>query len=444
MKSTNKKTFCLPILIFILTVVACLILKVLAFSIPSEIVKKNVEKSQITIENTGDYPILAMWNSSYEWIDKGWNISDFYTEWMMVNVAYNVESDHPLKSSMLNTRIMSDTSNASLSLLNDMNSAYTLQDIDNPVQYWLGSAAIIRILLYFYDYSQILTLLHFMFGLLIFLTSICLYRRTQSIGTSMAFILALYCISATTVSFSFTYGMVFIVAFLFIIVICNYCSDLSNGPILFLVVGTITAFIDWMSTPSVTCTLPLAVFIVITYDTTSFSVKDMVFKRLLNIINCGMSWCIGYAGMLMSKWFFSMIFTNENIIQIVQKRVLADSGVEISNKIQYYFEILNNYFKMLTSYKLNLNWIWCVIIIITIIGFLWKVCSQTSYSLYIELLIISIVPFIWPIVLMWHSHEHYWFTYRNLVVTIFVGFELFIYTLMEVRKQLLKAKSSKL
>lgn len=184
MKSTNKKTFCLPILIFILTVVACLILKVLAFSIPSEIVKKNVEKSQITIENTGDYPILAMWNSSYEWIDKGWNISDFYTEWMMVNVAYNVESDHPLKSSMLNTRIMSDTSNASLSLLNDMNSAYTLQDIDNPVQYWLGSAAIIRILLYFYDYSQILTLLHFMFGLLIFLTSICLYRRTQSIMVS--------------------------------------------------------------------------------------------------------------------------------------------------------------------------------------------------------------------------------------------------------------------
>lgn len=431
----NKNSMKTSLVIFSVTVFLCLLFKVFAFSMPSAVVKKNVEKSQITIESTGDYPILSMLNASYEWTDKGWNISDFYTEWMMLNVAYNANSNHPLKAAMLNTRIMSDTSNASASLLHSMNSEKISGTIDQPIQYWLGSAAIMRLLLCFYDYSQILTLLQVIFWLLFSLSCIYLYRRVNDLKTVIAYVLSLMSVLLPVTSLSFTYGMVFCVVFISIILISKYCYDLSSISNFFLVIGIITAYVDWMSTPSITCTLPLTICILITYN--SSADNEQLFnelKRLWNIVKCGINWCIGYAGMLISKWIFSMLFTDEDIIGIVQERVMSDTGVEIENKIQYYLETLGNYSKMLLTYKLRFNWIWYVMITIILIGVIWDLYLKTFFSLYIELLIIAIVPFIWPIVLMWHSHEHYWFTYRNLVVTVFIVFELAFTTIVRKSK----------
>ena len=43
-----------------------------------------------------------------------------------------------------------------------------------------------------------------------------------------------------------------------------------------------------------------------------------------------------------------------------------------------------------------------------------------------KIIAIGLVPFLWAVVFLWYCHEHYWFTYRSPVGTVFVILELAI------------------
>lgn len=408
------------IIIFILVVLGCTIFKIIAFALPTSIVKSNVEKSRITIQNTGDYPAVAELNGDGDWSDAAWNQSDFFTEWLLVNTVYNVDSKHPVQSAMLNTRVFTDTSSPANSLLLNIDaSEYSEYDlVENPIQYWFGGAAFLRVCLTFGDYSQTLTFVQIIAIITMVGSILAIYKRTMDFKVWFSYVLALLMVSVVTVTYSFNFSITFIISFVAIIYICQTQRELSALEMPFLVIGMLTAYCDWLSTPSITCTLPLAIAIVVCETTEEGSSG----KDLLTVIKIGISWCIGYLGMICSKWVISGILTQENIVLIVKQRILSDVGVEIDNKFGYYLEILKRYFNMLLTNKLNVNWLWVGVGVVVIFYLFFTLHDEKKLLRNIEISIIALVPFVWAIVFLWHCHEHFWFTYRNLVVTIFVAF----------------------
>lgn len=408
MKNRIKK----EVIVFLIIVLGCTFFKVLACALPTSVIQNRIKQSRITIENTGDYPTISEFNGAGEWIDAAWNQSDFFTEWLLVNTAYNVDSNHPLRSAMLNTRLFTDTSSPANSLLYNMDIDEEQSDnYENPIQYWFGSVAIIRFLLLFYDYSQILTLFQIITLILAGTSLVLVYKKTNDIKVILSYMLSLVVVSAFTVTFSITFSITFDIAFLSIIYLCCTKRKINELNIPFLIIGMLTAYFDWLSTPSITCTLPLLIVIILE--------KNEKRKNFLDIICNGVNWCLGYMGMIISKWIISSFITQESILEIVKGRIVSDIGADVDNKIIYYLECILNYGKMLITYKMHMNWIWVIAFVILVVGILLERKEKNFIIFQMKLLLIGGVPFLWAAVFLWHSHEHFWFTYRNLIPTIF-------------------------
>lgn len=419
------KTHCKGIvrlaIIFASVVVFCTLFKVFACSLSSERVKRNIENSRILIQINGDYPAVPAVNNSWEWRDRGMTIIDYYTEWMVINAAYNVDSDHPLKSAMQNDKVVLDYTSTQKNLLYAIDNENVDEYMTDSVQYWMGSLSIIRILLYFFDYSQVIILFQCMFFISLGCCCISIYKKCGN-KVFIPFLVSLLSVYVLTTSFMFHYGIVFIISFISIIYTCNKCNKLSDMYSVLLVSGMLTAYFDWMSTPSVSCTLPLVVMILITYDK-EITVKNWI-KRLFEIVKCGICWCIGYAGMQFSKWIISAIVLDTNVWDIVRMRILADTGVPDGvNAAEFYLDTLNKSFDMFITGKLGMQWVWIIVAVVIIIGILINIyLKSNTIKGCLEITILAIVPFAWSRVFMWFTNEHYWFTYRNFLITIFVIF----------------------
>ncbi len=45
------------------------------------------------------------------------------------------------------------------------------------------------------------------------------------------------------------------------------------------------------------------------------------------------------------------------------------------------------------------------------------------------------IPFVWTGVFQWHSHEHFWFTYRTFLSTAFAVCSIIFYSLAQMKNQ---------
>ena len=65
-------------------------------------------------------------------------------------------------------------------------------------------------------------------------------------------------------------------------------------PIYFCGIGMLTSYMDFLTYPVVTFGLPMIIVVVLA--------QEGILEKLKKIIVCGISWCVGYAGMWGGKW----------------------------------------------------------------------------------------------------------------------------------------------
>ena len=130
---------------------------------------------------------------------------------------------------------------------------------------------------------------------------ICLFRKEQK-ALSVTYALAFLLVNGGFALNCLEYGFIFLLVPMTILVLLLLGGEQKDTMVaqIFMIVGMLTAFFDFLTTETVTFTVPFAVYYIMLCEG---SKKQNWFFFL----RCGVNWCIGYAGMFLLKWILAAV-----------------------------------------------------------------------------------------------------------------------------------------
>lgn len=202
---------------------------------------------------------------------------------------------------------------------------------------------------------------------------------------------------------------------------------------MFLFMGILSAFFDFLTYPLVTLGIPL-LFCVFMNLTQSLS------KSAAKTLNSCIVWAFGYGGMWAGKWIAGSLISGENLIASGLNRAAmrTNGGSQIAEQVSL-LETLDLNWNVAFSNVIKLTLV--IIVVGTICWLLRKKVKPVRNNMFWLLAVISLFPFAWYFVLNNHSWHHFWLTYRILAVTI-TGWYLALFCFFQ--KSMLKRREQDL
>ena len=303
------------ILIFIILIGIYVAILTLTSLIPSSMLEENAHSSSETLVQEGE---KVTFNLKY----KEENIFTF-TDALMINTAYSVDSAHPIDSFMLARKnyIPGQTKEvypdgqynlgANKKYINQNNGdlyqtkeLYGLMHGDNIedsyeyARYWHGYIAVLRPLLLLFDYSGIRIVL-FLATAICVVSLVALICKKINILSGIIYGIGLLSISIFIVSKSINEILIFLVAFIASIILLLRYSKMKHTGIFFFIVGSVSSFIDLLTAPLVTLGITaITYFLLMQKEEEKASIK----KYILEILKIGIVWVLGYGITWASKW----------------------------------------------------------------------------------------------------------------------------------------------
>ncbi len=393
-------------------------------AIPTSMVRENVSHSADIIEEEGIFRKIL-----------GFELFkiDNMTDCMMLNMNVNADSREPVKSAMLN-EFAKDYSGrqgyfgmARATKHLAENGRESMPEQVGYGRYWHGYQLLLRPLLVFFDYAQIRIINFFCLFSLTVLVSVMMYRRYHW-AYAAGLLVSLAVINFPIVPFAIQFSTCFYIAFLSMFAVMRFpalTKNVENSLMTFFVIGALTGFMDFLTTPQLTLGLPLLLCLIDLND----------FKRWHYIICVGVSWLSGYALLWASKWLVAYLLTGINIFQSAVDSIelrVSNTVVVGGNAIsmEELYEKTSRQLFNIVSPSIILAVLGIIIILgILHIVFRWKASQQYGYLL----LVAGIVP-VWYIFLKNHSLQHIFFTWRALLLSIY-SVLLFVYFTIQPEKE---------
>lgn len=390
-------------ILFTYGIMLCLFLFLIigVYCIPQSWIKKNVITSERLIQKEGLYP--QAFNFTFFMFDN-------YTDALMFNLAISADEDHPIQSAMKNPIYMGSEG---IAVAGEQVAKNELEGLSvfNYGRYWQGHQVLLRPILIFMNYAGIRILNY------ILLTSLvvwCFMLMCKKISRSVAvlFLISLVLINFPIVPYSMQFSMCFYILLLAMIALLRIptlTASLHSTICTFFVIGGVTSYLDFLTTPQLTLGFPLIVYMLQKGETN---------KKLVILLS--FFWALGYGGIWISKWCVGSIFTGTNFfidaLKAVQYRSFGEFGM--SNLVSIY-------------YILGLFLILACIILI----FIYKKAGKgiESYKSHVYLLLIALIVPVWFCIIRNHTIEHIWFTWRALLLTVYSGL-LFMYYTIDFKK----------
>lgn len=401
-----------------------------AYLLPTGRMKSHIAESDETFNYEGIYPMII----------QGYKCTqlDNYTDGLMYTTAIYPGSGDTLRDMLENPRIEYD----------DVNMVQGMNDYANDVQgreshqyeitygrYWHGYLVVLKALLLFLNVSEIRMLNLILQGTLF---CILLYLVRKRIGAvyQIPLLLMEAVLNPIVLPLSLQYSWVYYVGILSAIVFLIKEKWRPESVLqLFLIIGMVTSYVDLLTYPLITLGLPMMVFLL------QWQKNDGTWrKKLLYFMGNSMLWGIGYAVMWGSKWVLNSIFTNGNIFENVR----AEIEIRLSNtgEAQETFTagmVLERNYDVIKQFPFHLLWIAFLIVVVFcyIVGKRRKKIEKINHNQLLNLVPwfgLSIIPLAWIAVMGNHSWVHYWFTYRELSVTV-LGLSCFLMQLLPNTKR---------
>ena len=383
------------------------ILMTCAYKMPTYRMLPHVVQSEYSIDMEG---------SSYYWAP-GYAFSrlDGYTDNIMMQTAVYETTDHPLVAAMLNQRM--DFPKAKLTpgaaLLNYVNGARNGEVISYG-RYWHGYLIVLKPMLTLFTLSDIRVFNMILQWTLALVLMFLAYRKG---GFQLVFPLGLALLSLNPLStaLSMQYSSIYLLTLVFGILQLQFeLYRKKSGWLIYLWLGILTAFFDFLTYPPAAWAICLTIGILMMEGTQK--------QKMLHALASGAAWCFGYGGMWSGKWIIGTLITGQNILadatQSVQLRTgLQMEGIPESETVSCYADVL---MRNLDAYR-NVP---ALILVLALTLFAGYLLLRRGYrfrldtTLVLPLLLIAVVPFAWYFVLKNHSGVHYWMTHRNLSATI--------------------------
>ena len=319
--------------------------------------------------------------------------------------------------------------NKNVSVIDNAMSVYGIRDddfqefaqgnesvIDSYPRYWHGNLFVFKVLFSFLDYGAV-KILNLLFEIvLIFGISKLMYDGNLK-SYIIPFLLSLCLIHPEAIGLCLQFASVFNVMLVSVFILLRFREVLlKNNRMVyyFLVIGMLTSYLDLLSYPLITFGVPMIFYVLLEQD------KMTLRENILKIVLFGASWSIGYLGMWVGKWIIGSILLNQDIIANgVNTTLFRMSNAErVGEGVA---------FSILDPLRLNLSIYFekVYLIVFALIGVyylkrLWPLdFSRDNLKNALPLVIISLIPFLWYVVVVNHSSVHYWFTYRILVIFFF-------------------------
>ena len=423
------------ILTFIILICIYMLLLTITSLIPSSVLKENVRESSETLYEEGE-------KVTYDLKYKEENIFTF-TDALMINTAYSIDSTHPIESFMLarknyipgQTKTVSPDGQYNLGAnekyinpdtgdLYQTKELYGLMHGDNIedsyeyARYWHGYLVILRPLLALFNYEGIRIVL-LIFTILSAGTLIVLLSKKINLLTGIIFAIGLLSVNILIVSRSINEILIFLVAFISSIFLLLKKDKIKNIGLFFFVVGSVSSFIDLLTTPLITLGLTSIIyFLMLQKNEDKVSVK----KYIIELIKIGITWCMGYGLTWVSKWIITELIYGRPIVSQAIEQALFRSKLP-TYKGQIIFgplDVIERNLEFLSKTVMTIIAIIAItyIIVMAVKNYKKNIDINENLKKSIPYILIFFFPIIWYLALKQHSYTHVNFTYRLLCISV--------------------------
>lgn len=388
-------------LISITTIIVLIFIQNLILRIPNKLIENNIKESTTYLLEKEDRPSLISTNKFMNEITK----LDNFTDSITLNLIWN--NTHK-------TQIEMNYYYDGQSGINSLNSTINNNKKANLEysRYYQGHIVYVKPLLMLFNLKSIRIINSVIIIILSFYLLYILYKKNKLLP--LALILGLSMINIFIVPMTIQFSITFIISLIIsIITIKTIDKDDSVFYSLMIISGTTTCFFDFLTTETITLTLPLLLRIYLkNYNKKKIKLKE----NILFIIKSCFAWGIPYVITFMFKWLLSVnVYGLKEAIKIWDYAKVRIYDIPTNNIFMFIISTLLSAFSFLLPYSIFKSSPVLVIISLLLITWLFIFeLSKKNQKLYSLLLIISLIPIIRFIVLYAHTAVHLYFVYRAL------------------------------
>ena len=385
--------------------------------IPQKNIQKNMEESaDILCEHNRIWYMIPGVESSQ---------NHLYADAITLNIAYHFSKDNPIESVIWANYYSGDGDvNTSLrTAVKNQTGAET-----QYLRYWHGSAALVRFLHLFLNINRIYWL-HGVMILGLIAALIMALLKKEMYAEAAAFALSMILVSIWFVPFCLEYFWTFLCMFIASLIGIKLVMKDKIRQIyyLFLVTGTVTVYLDFLSTETITLTVPLILILrTIKKSDSGFGYK----KQWLFALKNSILWSVGYIGMWVSKWIIASVVLHENVMPYVTSHINDRIGGINPAKTLVGFVVGAVIRNVKCLFPFDYGMPGAVILLLMIFALIVLPIALNKVSLKNEInkqvigqyILIGAIPILRFAVLHSHSWYHRCFTYRALAGTLLAVF----------------------
>ena len=273
-------------------------------------------------------------------------------------------------------------------------------------RYWHGYLLFLKPLLAFFSYAQIRSIgTTVQFALLLGVLLLMLKKRRECL---LPFLLTVLLLAPTAIALSLQFSSCYLLMLLEALLLLWDPKKLLNRrtlPYFFLLAGILTSYLDLLTAPTLTLSVPLV--LVLSAEKEKGSLRSALLLCLM--------WGFGYAGMWAGKWLLASVqpgFLAE-LLSSLSSRVSSsdEAGAQITR-----LAALRETAKELFSNRF-LNRAAVLLAVFSAGGSLRR--RELLRAAHLRYLLPAAVPVLWILLLANHSYVHSWFTYRTLAPAVF-------------------------
>lgn len=372
-------------------------LLVLVDLIPSKYLRNNIGSSLGLLKKEGDY-------SSYgiKWRRV---IRDSFTDTLMLNEAYTVNSKEPLKSAMSSyySGGTYDSGKQTSSLEQLYNGSETrLESYD---RYWHGYLTTLRPMLVIFSFQQIRIIFTVTLLLLWCLLLYLIYLKA-GLRLAFSFLIGFMFVDFLYIGQSIQFSSVFLISIIGSLYLITKLRIDKTQNLFFFIIGAFTAYFDLLTAPLVTLGVPLAILMY------------MNSKKYLVILQSSFFWALGYLLSWSSKWILVQWLYSRDSLNVAINQIGVRTVTPVDSHFSQWKTISLNFWQLVGYDKTNkyiLLGFGIFMLLILLLNF--KRPKNYSHRIF-PWLLAGLIPYAWYAVAANHSYMHVWFTYRTQLLTL--------------------------
>lgn len=264
-------------------------------------------------------------------------------------------------------------------------------------RYWHGSTFLTRLLLTFMSFMSIRYLLYLLSSAMLLWCFMRLWNHVDR-TLALAVTFALLMVNVFVMQFSVQYIQVLLIAMGGMIWLSYHRQPTGTQvALLFLILGSLTAFLDLLTVPILTLGLPLLVLVALPGR------RD----TLWSLVKACLWWAGAYALTWASKWGIATLLTDIDVFTDASHEAMVwqeDGGSFVGKAIKENFG--------------HVRWIYVILAVVPLITAACIHPRKGQWGKVAQYLFILVLPLLFFVAMAHHSSHHSPFTYRSLAISI--------------------------